>query len=66
MIRIRTIIFLTEYLISKKKGLHPGDLFVCYRFVSNNALLADLLLKFGIIKPKISGTVGNHLHYLIF
>jgi hypothetical protein len=36
-----------------KKGLLWGDLFVCYRFVSNNALLSDLLFKDWIIKPKI-------------
>ena len=45
-----------------KKGLHPGDLFVCYCFISNNALLADLHLKCGIIKPKIKGVVRNHLN----
>ena len=43
-----------------------GDLFVYYRFNLNNALLADLLLKCGIIKPKIGCIVRNHRCNLLF
>jgi len=56
----------TLFKPGNKKRSPPGRPLCMLSFDSNNALLSDLLVKVGIIKPKINSTVRNHCCNLIF